>query len=97
MIPINNSDTAWLIITDYNQDNSLPYEDLLQDIYCPSINEWFYEYQLFDLASGSDEGDIADGNEYGDVVGEGDDLVGDYCDMDDFCLSGQHVGGHASY
>ncbi len=37
MIPINNSDT-WLIVSDYNQENSLPYEDLKEDIYCPSIN-----------------------------------------------------------
>ncbi len=39
MIPINNSDTAWLIVSDYNQDNNLPYQELREDIYCPSIND----------------------------------------------------------
>ncbi len=43
MIPINNSDTAWLIITDYNQENSLPYEDLREDILNPEINQWAWE------------------------------------------------------
>jgi hypothetical protein len=47
MLPINNSDTAWLITTDYNQDNNLPYEDLREDIYCPSINNWCFEYKNF--------------------------------------------------
>jgi hypothetical protein len=39
MIPINNSDTAWLIVSDYNQDNGKFYEDLRNDIYWPSIND----------------------------------------------------------
>jgi hypothetical protein len=43
MIPINNSDTAWLITTDYNQDNNLPYIDLRQDIISPDTNQWHYE------------------------------------------------------
>jgi hypothetical protein len=43
MIPINHSDTAWLIITDYNQDNNLPYEDLRNDIISPEINQWNWE------------------------------------------------------
>ncbi len=94
MIPINNSDTAWLIITDYNQDNDILYQDLRNDILNPEINEWYYEYRTFDLAAGNSEGDIMDGNDYGDVVGEGETLVGDNCDMDDFVLSGQYVGGH---
>jgi hypothetical protein len=40
MTPINNSDTAWLIVSDYNQDNNLPYEDLREDILNPEINSW---------------------------------------------------------
>lgn len=38
MTPINNSDTAWLIVCDYNQDNDLPYEDLKEDILNPEVN-----------------------------------------------------------
>ena len=43
MTPINNSDTTWLIVTDYNQDNDLPYEELREDVYNPAINQWCYE------------------------------------------------------
>ncbi len=42
MIPINNSDLSWLITTDYNQDNNLPYEELRQDIISPNVNDWYY-------------------------------------------------------
>jgi hypothetical protein len=42
MIPINNSDLSWLIVTDYNQDNNLPYLDLLEDIINPNTNDWCY-------------------------------------------------------
>lgn len=44
MIPINNSDTAWLIVSDYNQENDLPYEDLREDILTSDGNQWHYEY-----------------------------------------------------
>jgi len=43
MTPINNSDTAWLITTDFNQENNLPYEELRKDIHNPAINQWHYE------------------------------------------------------
>jgi hypothetical protein len=43
MVPINNSDTAWLIVSDYNQDNGKFYEELREDVYCPSINGWQWE------------------------------------------------------
>lgn len=42
MIPINNSDTAWLIVTDFNQDNNLPYLELKQDIISPNVNDWYW-------------------------------------------------------
>ena len=48
MTPINNSDTAWLIVSDYNQDNNLPYEDLREDILNPQINDDYFE----DISSG---------------------------------------------
>ena len=40
MTPINNSDTAWLIVSDYNQDNGKFYEELREDILNPEINNW---------------------------------------------------------
>jgi hypothetical protein len=44
VIPINNSDTAWLIVSDYNQDNSIGYPDCLrEDIYNPEVDRWFQE------------------------------------------------------
>jgi len=43
MIPINNSDTAWLITADFNQDNNLPYEELKEDIISPDVNLWVCE------------------------------------------------------
>jgi hypothetical protein len=44
VIPINNSDTAWLIVSDYNQDNSIGYPDCLrEDIACPDVDWWFQE------------------------------------------------------
>jgi hypothetical protein len=44
MIPINNSDTAWLIVSDYNQDNGLFYEELREDVFDPEISNWMFEY-----------------------------------------------------
>jgi len=56
MIPINNSDTAWLIVTDYNQDNNLPYEELREDILNPNVNDWWYEYRSSGIIGGINEG-----------------------------------------
>lgn len=41
MIPINNSDLAWLVVSDYNEDNGIgfPYE-LREDVYNPEVNDW---------------------------------------------------------
>jgi hypothetical protein len=43
MTPINNSDTAWLIVSDYNQDNNLPYETLREDVHNPDTDQWHWE------------------------------------------------------
>lgn len=41
MIPINNSDLAWLITADYNQDhNILGAEELREDILDPEVDRW---------------------------------------------------------
>jgi hypothetical protein len=39
MIPINNSDTAWLIVSDYLQDNGKYFDELRNDILNPEIND----------------------------------------------------------
>ncbi len=44
MTPINNSDTAWLIVSDFNQDNNLPYEDLREDVLNPEIDQYMFEF-----------------------------------------------------
>jgi hypothetical protein len=44
MTPINNSDTAWLIVSDYNQDNDLSYEELREDILNPNVNGWDHQF-----------------------------------------------------
>lgn len=48
MTPINNSDTAWLITADFNQDNNIGFpEALREDIISPDVNGWEYEYLRF--------------------------------------------------
>ncbi len=45
MIPINNSDTAWLIVADYNQDNAIGCPDFLrEDVLDPDVNTYIPEY-----------------------------------------------------
>ncbi len=46
MTPINNSDTAWLIVSDYNQENGKFYEELRDDILNYNINDWDFEYRI---------------------------------------------------
>jgi hypothetical protein len=46
IIPINNSDTAWLVVSDFNQENSLPSEDLRNDILNPDTEQWSPEFPL---------------------------------------------------
>ncbi len=96
MTPINNSDTAWLIVTDYNQENDKFYEELREDILNPEIHSWYYEYSgrlqvvvgTFNVIEGF-VGHIRDeilnihvGGGYGGVGGG-------------FVISGNIVGGHA--
>lgn len=47
MTPINNSDLAWLIVSDYRQDHDiLGAEELRDDINNPEINVWIFEDNL---------------------------------------------------
>lgn len=49
MIPINNSDTAWLVVSDFNQENSIGYPDeLREDILNPDVDQWGYEFAVED-------------------------------------------------
>lgn len=44
MKPINNSDLAWLIVADYNQDNNIGFpDDLREDVLNPDGDQWRYE------------------------------------------------------
>jgi hypothetical protein len=55
MIPINNSDTAWLIVSDYNQDNAIGYPDeLREDVLNPNVNDW--DNRLIQDDGGTDVG-----------------------------------------
>jgi hypothetical protein len=69
LIPINNSDTAWLIVSDFNQDNGRFYEDLREDVLNPDVNNWNFEFisskhvgteENVDEALGTE--DVGDGN-----------------------------------
>ncbi len=77
MIPINNSDTAWLIVSDYNQENNKFYEGLREDVYNPNINDWIWVRRLR-------FGDDAIGGVHGRGVGAGLDRVG---------AGDTHIGG----
>ncbi len=84
MIPINNSDTAWLIVSDYNQDNDKSYEALREDVLSPDVNLWTYEHGSRDKVGGytdycmvgEDVIDLATGILGGAVVGDGSHFVG---------------------
>lgn len=48
MIPINNSDLAWLVVSDYNQENEIfGVDELREDVYNPEISKWYFEYFIF--------------------------------------------------
>jgi hypothetical protein len=85
MLPINNSDTAWLIVADWNQDNGKFHEELMEDVLEPAINNWYYKngMNLLEnplLDSTIDVGGFACGVRVGN----------------DMCSSG-HVGSVATY
>jgi hypothetical protein len=84
VIPINNSDTAWLIVSDWNQENGKFHEELREDVLEPAINNWYYKNGMSlldsDLSNTMDVGGFA----CGVSVGNG------------MCSSG-HVGSVATY
>jgi hypothetical protein len=68
MIPINNSDTAWLIVSDYNQDNGKYHEELREDVLDPDVSQWHYTYRRAGEGVGPNMGKDA-GSEYWDILG----------------------------
>ncbi len=102
MTPINNSDTAWLIVSDYNQDNGKFYEDLREDVLNPVTNDGCYDYEYNPNWRGlsnvgccnsleSHVGHIPD-EILNVTVGGGYGGVGG-----GFVMSGSTVGGHRVY
>ncbi len=81
MVPINNSDTAWLIVSDFLQDNGIGFPDeLRKEILDPGEDQWhvLYMCNLMDRV-GSGIGSRHVGvNSYIHVsmVGIGDDIGG---------------------
>lgn len=45
MVPVNNSDLAWLITADYNQDNGKYHEELREDVINPDVNGGDWEFR----------------------------------------------------
>lgn len=46
MVPVNNSDLAWLVTSDYNEDNGiLGAQELREDIYNPEVNDGEWEFR----------------------------------------------------
>ncbi len=96
MIPINNSDTAWLIVSDYNQDNGKFYQDLREDVLNPDCTQFYFEI-IVDSVGGS----------YNKEVGGLNDIVGNSAntikspDVGENCGSleeaGLLVGGFSYY
>jgi hypothetical protein len=88
MVPINNSDTAWLVVTDYKQENDLPYEELREDVLNPTINPYYYEYHTLMVNSV--------GGEYRSmtaIVGSGGMLAGEGNNIGNFVGGGENLNG----
>ncbi len=65
MIPINNSDTAWLIVADYNQDNGKYHQELREDVLNPDVSQWDHEIENTYIGGSDDSvGDIAGGSQF---------------------------------
>jgi hypothetical protein len=98
LLPINNSDTAWLIVSDYNQDNAIGYPDYLrEDIDNPDVNDWHVHTRPIGV------GTIGKGNRISSAnVGDYSRMVGMNLDMQDgsdgpgVSIYSDYVGGNRS-
>jgi hypothetical protein len=102
MQPINNSDTAWLIVADYNQDNGKFYEDLIEDVLNPVTNDGCYDYEY--NAHHLGPSNVGCCNNIESHVGHIPDVIlnvtvgGGYGGVGGgFVISGNVVGGHPDY
>jgi hypothetical protein len=89
MTPINNSDTAWLIVADWNQDNDMHHEELKEDVLEPVVNSWHYEYRVY--AVGGDSYHVG----YNVPIGGNDIYIG-FAARVGGTNNGNLVGGHDS-
>jgi hypothetical protein len=100
MLPINNSDTAWLIVSDYNQDNNLLYNDLREDVLDPNINNWIWDWTMGNIGGmkGRGVGGLFRMYEVGSNIWEGIHVGGNGVDGVDVggSFAGQLVGGYDS-
>ncbi len=97
MTPINNSDTAWLIVSDYNQDNGKFYEELREDVLNPDVNQYHFEHTiLVPHYIGGDNCLISHvGSQLGHLGGTGDiGNTGDIIDMIPNDRYDGYVGGN---
>lgn len=96
MLPINNSDTAWLIVADFNQENDKSHEELRKDVISPDVNQWVYENGMHQVGVGEIQvGDSLVGDKQF-IVGDDHSRVG--CDTSivagDYSMYGDLVGGN---
>ncbi len=97
MVPVNNSDTAWLIVSDYNQDNGIFYEDLREDILDPQIDKGDWEWVAGGVGprKGKKVGSLYPTS---DEVGDGDNEIDIGGDSFSFPgsgnMAGEWVGGY---
>ncbi len=98
MIPINNSDTAWLIVSDYNQDNGIGYPDVLRDdILNHDSNDWQWEDYCGLHTVSIIAGDVGGSTENYGVGGRFGQLGGcSGSDMAGGIGCGHLIGGHYS-
>lgn len=101
MIPINNSDTAWLIVSDFNQDNNIGFpEELREDIISPDVNLWAYEHYICTTLNGtnsypSNPGDLLPFGDFGSQVGGEHAAIGGFNQLD-YATLGSSVGWERS-
>lgn len=86
MIPINNSDTAWLIVADYNQENSKYHEELRKDVLNPNVNDYHFEFISSKHVGTEDDLEEALGV---DDVGDGNTRFSE--------TNGSYVGGYINH
>jgi hypothetical protein len=96
MNPINHSDTAWLIVSDYNQDNGLFYEDLREDVLNPEISQWKFEWRLYNgIGCITGDTDAVGGTTIGfSSVGSPHSIVGEISVVGNGSIEGRLVGGN---